>query len=176
MLGQIRSLYKKLYLSRLIKHGMMLGKNFQMEKGCNIDANFPWLVDIGSNVTFASNVCVLVHDGSTKKVLGYSKVGRVRIGNNVFVGYRSVILPGVTIGDNSIVGANSCVTHSVPDNVVVAGSPARVIMTLDEFKEKNKALLSRSDPYGEQFLRSGIDGARKQQMRDELNDRIGFVL
>lgn len=69
MLGSIRNAFKALYLKRLVKHGLVVGSDFQMEKGCNIDANFPWLIEIGNNVTFASNVCLLAHDGSTKSSL-----------------------------------------------------------------------------------------------------------
>lgn len=51
----------------------------------------------------------------------------ITIGRNVWIGIASTVLPGVTIGDNSIVGANSVVTHDVPPNTIVAGSPARKI-------------------------------------------------
>ena len=68
--------------------------------------------------TMAPRVHVLCHDASTKVHLGYTKIGKVKIGNNVFVGAESVIMPNVTLGDNVIVGANSTVTKSFPDNVV----------------------------------------------------------
>ena len=55
------------------------------------------------------------------------KVAPITIGRNVWIGIASTVLPGVTIGDNSIVGANSVVTHDVPPNTIVAGSPARKI-------------------------------------------------
>ena len=109
-----------------------------MEKGCNIDANFPWLIEIGNNVTFASNVCLLAHDGSTKKLVGYSKVGKVSVGDNVFIGFGSIVMPNVRIGDGCVVGANSVVTRSLPNGVVAAGSPAKVLMTVEEFEERTK--------------------------------------
>ena len=138
MLSSIRNVFKALYLKRLVKHGLVVGSDFQMEKGCNIDANFPWLIEIGNNVTFASNVCLLAHDGSTKKLVGYSKVGKVSIGDNVFIGYGSIVMPNVRIGNGCVVGANSVVTRSLPDGVVAAGSPAKVLMTVEEFVERTK--------------------------------------
>lgn len=138
MLGSIRNAFKALYLKRLVKHGLVVGSDFQMEKGCNIDANFPWLIEIGNNVTFASNVCLLAHDGSTKKLVGYSKVGKVSVGDNVFIGYGSIVMPNVRIGDGCVVGANSVVTRSLPNGVVAAGSPAKVLMTVEEFEERTK--------------------------------------
>lgn len=56
--------------------------------------------------------------------------GEIKIGNNVFIGDKSTIISGVTIGDNVIVGANSVVTHSIPDNCMVAGAPAKIIKKL----------------------------------------------
>jgi acetyltransferase-like isoleucine patch superfamily enzyme len=60
----------------------------------------------------------------------------VRVGSNVWIGYGAQILRGVTIGDNSIVGASAVVTKDVPANAVVAGAPARVI----RMREKPKTL------------------------------------
>ncbi|MGR5966728.1 acyltransferase [Bacillus cereus] len=70
------------------------------------------------------------------EVIGSS--GKVKIGNNVFVGANSTILKGVSIGNNVIIGANSLVNKEVPDNVVIAGNPARVIMSIEEYYQKRK--------------------------------------
>ena len=113
MFGKIRELIKRIYLKRLINRGLIVGNGFQMEKGCNIDANFPWLIEIGNNVTLASWVYIVAHDGASKKQVGYSRVGRITIGNNVFIGARSIVLSNVKIGDNSVVGANSVVTKDL---------------------------------------------------------------
>lgn len=56
----------------------------------------------------------------------------VRIGNNVWIGSNAVILPGVTIGDNSVIGAGSVVTHDIPENVVAVGNPCRVLRQINE--------------------------------------------
>lgn len=56
----------------------------------------------------------------------------VRIGNNVWIGSNAVILPGVTIGDNSVIGAGSVVTHDIPKNVVAVGNPCRVLREINE--------------------------------------------
>ena len=56
----------------------------------------------------------------------------VRIGNNVWIGSNVVILPGITIGDNSVIGAGSVVTHDIPENVVAVGNPCGVLRKIDE--------------------------------------------
>lgn len=76
--------------------GVTIGKNFDGPDSA-IDYCFGHLVTIGDNVTI-SGTTILAHDGSTKKFLGYSKVAPVTIGNNVFIGYGCIVLPGVTIG------------------------------------------------------------------------------
>ena len=81
-----------------------------------IDDSHAWLIEIGDNVTLAPRVHILAHDASTKLYLGYTKIGRVRIGNDVFIGHVTIILPGVTIGDNVVIGAGSVVKSDIPDN------------------------------------------------------------
>ena len=121
------------------ERGVRIGKNFDAPDSV-IDYCFGFLVTIGDNVTL-SGTTVLAHDGSTKKILGYSKVGNVVIGNNVFVGYGSIILPNVRIGNNVIVGAGTIVSEDIPDNVVVVQgkeSTYRILCSYDEYVEKNK--------------------------------------
>lgn len=175
MLGKLRALYRSIYLGRLNK-GLRVGDNFQMEKGCNIDASFLWLIEIGDNVTLAAHVTVIAHDGSTKKLVGYSKVGRVRIGNDVFIGFGSMVLPNVRIGDGAVIGANSVVTHDVPAGTVVVGSTAIVVSTTEILAETTHSRSKGRGPYGEEYLRESITLERMRRMRCELEDGMGLVL
>jgi len=133
---------------KLIKMGMIVGKNFGRLNGVILDPSHCWLIEIGNNVTMAPRVHILCHDASTKQFLGYTKIGRVTIGDNVFIGADTVVLPGVTIGNNVIIGANSTVTHDVPDGSVVAGSPAKILCSLDEYLRKEKARMENSICFG----------------------------
>ena len=120
---------------------------------------------------------MLAHDASMHNVLGYTKIGCVSIGNGVFIGAGSVVLPNVKIGDNSIIGAGSVVTKDVPPNVVCAGNPARVLSTLDEFIDKNRELMKKSFLYQEEYtLRGNISEAKKNQQREELKKKNGYVV
>ena len=82
----------------------------------------------------------ITHDNSVEKLkIGFSDLfGRIDIGENCFIGARSVIMPGVTIGDNCIVGAGSVVTKSIPPNTVVAGNPAKPITYINSYRNKVK--------------------------------------
>lgn len=127
---------RKIYIKRLVKHGLKLGSNFQIEKGANIDAVFPSLITIGDNVTLAKDVYILAHDGASKKIIGYTKVSPVNINNNVFIGAKSIVMPGVEIGENSVIAAHSLVNKPIPSNQVWGGIPAKFICTIDAYKSK----------------------------------------
>ena len=163
-------------LTGLIKVGLKVGENFYMQPGCIIDPSHCWLISIGNNVTFARNVYILAHDASTKIPLGYTKIGKVEIGNNVFIGANSMIMPGVKIGDNVIIGAGSVVVNSIASNSVAVGVPARIISTYDEFVMKNKNLLNSSHTFNVKYTLNGkITDELKKEMNIILKDGIGFI-
>lgn len=156
--------------------GLKVGKNFDFQIGCEFDPSHCWLITIGDNVTFAPHVQILAHDASTCKTNGYAKIGKVKIGNNVFIGAGSIVLPNVTIGDNAIIGAGSVVTHSIPANMVAVGNPAKVAYSVEEFTTRNSDRMKCSPVYEEDYtLREGVSDEKKQQMKNELENRIGFV-
>lgn len=160
----------------LMKLGLVVGENFNPQLGFELDPSHCWLIEIGDNVTFGPHVQILAHDASTYAMLGYTKIGKVKIGNCVFIGAGSIVLPDVVIGDNVIIGAGSVVTHSVPANTVCAGNPAKVIMSIDEFVEKNKEKLKTRPVYGEEFtLRANVSQKMKEQQQKELEDGVGYI-
>lgn len=161
---------------KLIKMGMIVGENFARLNGVILDPAHCWLIEIGNNVTMAPRVHVLCHDASTKRFIGYTKIGGVKIGNNVFVGADTVILPDVTIGNNVIIGAHSTVTHDIPDNSVVVGSPAKIMCSLDEYIEKEKNRMKNSNCYGEEYtLRKNISMEMRMKQKEELKGKIGYI-
>jgi carbonic anhydrase/acetyltransferase-like protein (isoleucine patch superfamily) len=121
----------------------------------------PWLVEIGSRVTVASGVLLLTHDGASRifrhRIEGGSpfgnRFGTIRILDNSFIGARSILLPGITIGPDSIVGAGSVVTRDVPPSTVVAGHPARAVADLDGYVETYRRKMVPGLPAGRRDLR-----------------------
>jgi acetyltransferase-like isoleucine patch superfamily enzyme len=88
---------------KLISMGMTVGNNFRRLHGVILDPGHCWLIEIGNNVTMAPRVHILCHDASTKQFLNYTKIGRVTIGDNVFIldDTRIYVVDGskVTIGE-----------------------------------------------------------------------------
>lgn len=136
--------YFWLYFFSKEKYAEMIGVKIGL--GCRllIDewSTEPFLIQIGNNVTITSRVVILTHDGSTwlmrdKKGRRYL-YRRVKIGNNVFIGVDSIIMPGVIIEDNVIIAAGSVVTKSIPSGKIVGGNPAKII---GDFEENRKRAL-----------------------------------
>ena len=111
--------FKRWRLTRI--WGMDIHPTVQLSLSANLDRTFPAGVHIGAHSYIAFDARILTHD-MTRNISTHT-----RIGENCFIGGRSLILPGIEIGDSCIVGAGSVVTKSVPDNCIVAGNPARVL-------------------------------------------------
>lgn len=178
----IRSRFRKFFLEEYwfedyIKLGMKVGNNCSIQPGLIVDVSHCWLIEIGDNVIIAPDVYLLAHDASTKKCTGYTKIGRINIKNNTFIGARAMVMPSVTIGENSIIGANSVVINSIPDNVVAAGNPARIICTLEEYHKKVDNIFKDAPKFSDKYtLSGGISDDKKKEMQALLvSDRAGFV-
>ena len=99
----------------------------------------PWLITIGSNVYITNGCQFVTHDGGTlilrKDIPDLEITAPIVVGDDVYIGLNTLILPGAKIGNRVIIGAGSIVSGIIPDDSVAAGIPARVIKTLDQYKD-----------------------------------------
>lgn len=141
-----------------------------------IDGVFPWLIEIGKNVIISTECNILAHDASLANICGFSKIGRVNIGNNVYLGNGVTVLPGVSIGDNVIVGAKSLVTKDLNPNSVYVGIPAKYICSIDDFMKKHKKLKDNTIFFDKNFLywqKASMD--EKNKMKEILTNKCGYI-
>lgn len=100
----------------------------------------PYLITIGNHCQITSGVRIFTHGGGNvvrRSIPNFDIFGKVKIGNWVYIGNNSLIMPGVIIEDNVLVASGSVVTKSIPSGYVVAGNPAKIICTVDEYLERN---------------------------------------
>lgn len=144
----------KLYMSRYIpflkKIGIKINGNPRyINYNVKFDSTNNYsLIELNDNCVVTGSTLILTHDFSiyhaaigckkiTKNDPEFKRTGKVIIGENAFVGANCIILPGVNIGNNSIVGAGSVVTKDVTPDTIVAGNPARIIKSVDEYFYNN---------------------------------------
>jgi acetyltransferase-like isoleucine patch superfamily enzyme len=121
------------------KKGIKIGIGTKLYS--NIMTPEPYLITLGKNVTISNDVQFITHDNSVSKILpDYTDVfGKIIIGDNCFIGAKSIILYGCELTDNIIVAAGSVVTKSFNEkNIIIAGNPAKKISKWDDFRNKMK--------------------------------------
>ena len=143
--------------------------------GVFIDPSHCFLISIGDNCTLAPNVRLIAHDASMKSKLDYTRVGRIDIGANCFLGDSVVVLPGVTIGENSIIGSRSLVNKDIPAGSVGIGNPCRIIDNTQDFLSKHQQLiLNRLTPHFN-ISQNQLTPQQKNQILKFLKDGPGYI-
>lgn len=107
----------------------------------DISSDEACLIEIGKDTTVSVNVSFVTHDFSVKNLAsGMNNIfGKIVIGENCFIGQNSILMYGVTLGNNIIVASGSVVTHSFhQERIIIGGNPAKIIGTWDKFYDKVK--------------------------------------
>lgn len=140
MIKRILNLYRNIFWTgtQYAKFkGVKLGENciiFTKEFGSE-----PYLIEIGNNVQITSGVRFFNHGGSwvfRRKYPNFDYFGKIKIGDNVYIGNCALIMPGVSIGSDVVIGSGAVVTKSIPDNSIVAGNPARILGQVSDLEER----------------------------------------
>jgi maltose O-acetyltransferase len=173
--SRLRGYRHRRYLRILQAKGLQIGRDCWIEQGVTIDTTWCYLISIGDRCTICAGVHILAHDASMLRFLGVGRIGRVDIRDNCFIGVRSVILPGVTIGPNAIVGAGSVVIRDVHPDSVYFGNPARKINDISEYLTAHRASMRDApifptDIYDQEWVPPG----KVSEMKERL-DRVGYT-
>jgi maltose O-acetyltransferase len=172
----IARLFRTGSVESLKRRGLVVGSGLSLMRGATIDPSHCWHITIGDDVTLARNVLILAHDASTKSRLGYTRIGKVDIGDRVFIGAASIVLPGVRIGSDVVIGAGSVVGSDIPDGMVAYGSPARCVVTTAEWIEGRRCEMEAVPRFGPEYtVGNGVSAAMREEMNRSMKDRFGYV-
>ena len=124
--------------------GVRIGEGGQiLDNPVTVFGTEPWLISLGNHVDVTAGVRFLTHEGGIWVARGlkpelnmYEKFAPITVGDNVMIGMRSLIMPGVTIGNNVIIAGHSVVTKDIPSNTIVGGCPAKPISNFEKFLDK----------------------------------------
>ena len=155
-------------IEALVEQGLQIGSNVYVAPWVLIDPIAAYLISIGDGSRLAPRAHVLAHDATSREALGYTRLAPVHIGCRVFVGADTLILPGVTIGDDTVIGAGSLVSSDIPAGSLAVGRPAKVVGNSRDFFERRKerieagprfALADAGTPEGRARMRMEIEHA-----------------
>jgi len=163
------------YLGYLKNKGLAIGENTNILEPFFFDPQHCFLISIGDNCTLAPNVRLIAHDASSKQHLGFTRIGKITIHNNCFIGDSVIVLPNVSIGPNTIIGAGTVVNKDVPGNVVAAGNPVKVLCSLQDYTDKISRSAKAKGVYGDEFLLENITQDRMKEMLNELQNGEAFI-
>jgi maltose O-acetyltransferase len=164
------------HIQGLVRNGLKLGSNVDIIDTFFFDPSHCFLISIGDNCTICPNVRLIAHDASTKKHLGYTKIGRITILENCFIGDSVIVLPNVTIGPNVIVGAGSVVTKNIPPYTVAAGNPARKVSSFSDYLVKTKGISSGKKVFDESYLIYNLDKEKREEIMKATDGSLGFIV
>ena len=142
MRDRVSAVRREARWAKLRNMGMVIGDDVWLPDSTTIDTSHCFLISIGDHCGFGEECVLLAHDAQMDEYLDAARLGRVVIHDSCHLGARTIVLPGVTIGPRTIVGAGSVVTRTLPPDTVCAGNPARVICSLDEYLKKHRARIA----------------------------------
>ncbi len=164
-------------MKRLVAQGLELGVGTHISRPIYIDQLHPWLITIDDYVTLGPYVAIITHDTSLFQYTGQTRLGRVVVGKRVYVGVGAILLPGASVGEDSVVGAGAVVHGTVPPASLVIGNPAKATPIKSAVAwHRASAARAPSWPREGWNIVSGITEERKRAQQEALaNGGSGYV-
>lgn len=159
--------------------GLRIGRDVYIPFETWIDTSHCYLISIGDKVRFGPHCAILAHDAFMNEDLNMAKIGKVTIHDSCTIGFGSLILPGVEIGEKSIVSACSVVTRSVPPGSVVAGNPARIIGKTVNYLNYHRNFTTKKPlfPY-EEYASHILTSTKRNELLTKLGNgknAVGYI-
>jgi maltose O-acetyltransferase len=156
-------------IERLVARGLVLGERTHLARPIYLDGVCPWLITIEDDVTFGEGVFIITHDTSLAQYTALTRFARVNVGKRAFIGSGAILLPGTTIGEDSVVAAGSVVHGKFPAGALIAGNPAEVAAKAKAIAAFNRKSAAESPSWPEKSPGMTEEELRRRQ-REALAD------
>lgn len=178
-ISTLRTRIDRLRVERRWRHfrslGMKIGDDVLLPGSTWIDPDFCHLIEIQDHAGLGEGCVLLAHDAQIDEFLDAARVGRIVIRESCHIGTRSIILPGVEMGPRTLVGAGSVVSRSLPPDTVCAGSPAKVICSLDEYLERHRAKLTERPCFSYETHGSPFDPVARAELQRATESGSAYI-
>lgn len=173
----IKRLINRLKGKQTLPPGIVIGKNVHIGDCSRFDWSHGRHITICDNVTIAPGVRILCHDASSNRHIGATWVAPVTVCERAFIGAEAVLMPGVTIGEDSIVATGAVVTRNVAPGSIVAGVPAKQIGLVSELNARRKADIETFPIFSALLCENeNITPELEAELRAAIHQHGGFYL
>ncbi len=156
--------------------GMRIGQGVNLPASTWIDTPLCYLISIGDWCGFGEQCLILAHDGQMDEFLDAGLIGKVTIHESCHFGSRTIILPNVEVGPRTIVGAGAVVARSLPPDTVCAGSPAKVICSLDDYLARHRRRMSQGRCFSwNEYLGGPMTPEKRQQLAAAVEHGPAYI-
>lgn len=174
--GSIKNFKHNYYINDLLSKGLKIGSNVTIAPTAYVDREYAYLISIGNNCTISNHVGLIAHDASTFKFTGgYTRIGKIDIKENCYIGEKCTILPGVTIGPNVLIAAGSVVNKDIPPNSCIAGVPARFYAKFSDYINYHKQQVQIRQAFEYAELKFKFDERLKEKITNSVQDGDAYV-
>lgn len=174
--SKVRIFRYKRKIKGLIKRGLKVGKNVTIGPTAWIDHDYCFLISIGDNCTVSKGVRLIAHDATTFNFIDkHTRIGKILIKDNCYIGENVIILPGVTIGPNVLVASGSVVNKDIPPDSCVAGVPARFYAKFSDFVNKQKENIKESKVFNYPEIMEKYDENVRNDLLKAVENRDAYV-
>lgn len=173
--SMLSSLVRALHGGSRIPRNTTIGRDVYIGGTAVLDWRFGHLITIDDEATVVDGARILCHDASSNRRVGVTLCAPVKIGKRAYIGADALIMPGVTVGDDAVVGAGAVVTRDVEPGSVVVGVPAKQVCLTSELDLRRVELLESLPVFGSEYARRDLSHEQLHELRGAA-ERGGYFL
>lgn len=157
--------------------GMTIAEDAVLPASMSIDTSHCFLIRIEARCVFGERCLILAHDAQMDEFIDAARIGRVVVHPDCHIGHRTVILSGVEIGPRTVVAPNSVIAKSLPPDTYCAGSPARPLLSLEDYLEEQRQEMNRRPNFScDQYGPDSLDVEKRAELSEACASGPAFLV